>query len=298
MIKKRYLATFLIPLCLAAIIAALLTPTPEKAFFAKLDSFQKKNDVYSRIVYSVDGENSYNLEQYKVDGEYYAKYYPSQGIPIIVNTKGAQIKFGNDFIASSTTIEHSKDDKSLFWLDKISSKDIIKGSVQRDKTAEEGYVYDAKLNDDSQVRVTFYNSELKRIEYKNVGYSSQIVNVVPMLPKGEGVDIVVEIIESMPESKLSEEFVISDSAKVITLRELKENLSEEDYDEEDSSDAFAQFKRAIKGIQEVFEEEENVEEDVYEEDEGETSGTINPHEFGASDFHNDEHFRIIEQDNF
>ena len=286
---------------MAAIIAALLTPTPEKAFLAKLDSYQKKDNIYSRVVYSVVGENSYNLEQYKIDGEYYAKYYPLQGLPIIVNTKGKEIKFGNDFIASASAIERSMDDKSLFWLDKISSKDVMKGSVQRDKSVSEGYVYDAKLNDESQVRVTFYNSELRKIEYKNIDYSSQIVNVVPMMSKGEKADVVVEITELVPASVFYDNMgnavpVISEGAKVITLRELKEDLSQEDYDEEeDSQDAFAQFKRAIKGIQDVFEEDE--EEDVTEEEE-EISGTINPHEFGSFDFHDNEKFRIIDHHNF
>lgn len=290
MIKKRYIATFLIPLSLAAIAAAILTPTPERAFLSKLDNYQKAENVYSEVVYNVAGEKSVKVEQYKVDGEYYAKYYSFEKIPLVVNTKAENVLFGNDFLASSASKLRSQEENSLFWLDKITSDNIQKGSVKRDKTAKEGYIYTANLDSETPIRVTFFNGLLKKIEYFDVEYSSQIVNVFPDFGKGKRVNIVVEVSDYKTQASLTDDFIISERANVITLRELRETMSNDLEEDEEDENIFSQIKSAIEELQESFEDDE-----TYEE---ERSGTIKFRENGAFEFNEGEKFRIMQPEDF
>ena len=288
LIKKRYIATFLVPLSLAAIVAAILTPTPERALLSKLNNYQNQDNVYSEVLYKIDEEEPIKVQQYKFQGEYYAKYYPFSGVPLIVNTKDEKVLFGNDYLASSVSQEYSREENSLFWFDKITSKDIQKGSVKRDKDSKEGYVYTALLKDETPVKVTFFNGLLKKIEYYNIKYSTQIVNLISVGEDEKRSDVILEVVDYKTDVQPSEDFTISEKANIITLRELRETMSEEMEDEEEN--IFAQIKNAFTEFQESFNEDEG--------DDEANRGTINPIEFSESGFAQGEKFRIMEPEDF
>lgn len=214
--KKNLLLAIVIPAIASAVLAFLMTPSPEKALKSKLTRFEKLDNIY----YSYD-IGKHKFEQYKANGEYYAEYFHYE-TPIIINTKGNELKFGTSEGAVITTIDKSKSEKSLFWLDKIVANDIKKNSAKRVKS-KEGDVYSAELNDGTPVTITFFNGMLNKIEYKDVMYHDGIIKT--SFDETNYNDLTVTINHLKKEIELPYEMILDENVITISADEFESYIN-------------------------------------------------------------------------
>lgn len=233
--KKLWVAAIIGPLVLAALIAWIMTPSPERAFRTKLAKLGKMDKV--SWVLNVNGDK---YQQYKSGGVYYAEYFSGED-SLIINVDGDKLLFGTEDIAVSTTVQDSKLAKSTFWFDKTTPEDVSKGSVSRVKGAKED-VYTAVLNDGTPVTVTFYKGVVSKIEYDSASYSRGI------LSDGDkefgAVSVLVNNLEKDVEVPQS---LVLNNVKKITLEEFETYMEMSDEELVDENPDVLALKDAYMG---------------------------------------------------
>lgn len=256
--KKHLILTIIVPLILAAILARLMTPTPEKAFIQKLSRFEKLDNVYWRLEV---GPEKY--EQYKINGEYYARRNGSNEA-LKINTSGEELRFGTNDVIVYSKIEDSKASNSVFWLDKLSVKDIKKGSIVKDRQSGED-IYDAQLNDGTEIRVTFYKGLVSKIEYLDIPVNEKLFDLEN---KAFGLDtVLVEIKFLQQNAHKLEGAKLNPDARMLTLEEFSSYL---DTSDEMLTDDILDLKYAYKGIPRPESNDyEDADDDEYEYEEDE-----------------------------
>lgn len=261
--KKRYVLTFLIPLILAAVIAFMMTPDPQKSFMAKLTAFEKKDNIYYdvNIVFSEQGRStSQKIEQYKFAGNYYARYFQGNNRPIYVNIIGSEAKFGTSKISSSISVEQLNKEHIVFMLDKLSASNIKQSSIKRDKNADNDK-YFAQLNDGTNIEVTFTSGMLSRIEYKNIEYSPYILNI-----ETQTGDVVIDITGLRDVKEVDRKYILPAKTMNIRYEGLKSAILSNDFEYNGAEEIFAEFKRLFNVKDSGYQEEDYTEDDYAEED--------------------------------
>ncbi len=259
--KKRYILTFLIPIILAAVIALILTPSAQDNFIKNLSKFDKLQYVYYDVKIKTP-EATQKIEQYKAGEIYFAKYYISSEPLIVYDSKG-KLRFGvNDLVVSSSS-ELSKSAKSVFWLDKLALENIDKKSIQRMKDSVPN-VYSAKLNDGTEIEVTFDNSGLlSKILYKNISYLLQLLPLNPENTQAVG-DVEIIISNYNYDAQIDDSYKIPSEQNAVPYKEFVQAIQDDYLDYDVSEDVFMQVKSALGIGENSF---DNQEDEYSDEDE-------------------------------
>ncbi len=280
--KKRYILTFLIPVILAALIAYIMTPSPQKSFMTKLSSFEKKDNIYYEVEVSYPQEGrsaSQKIEQYKSGGKYYAKYYQNEFVPVIVNLSGSDVKFGTEDVSSSVSVQKLLEENNVFMMDKLSLAEVKKDSIRRDKEANADK-YFATLNNGTEVEVYFdKNGNLNKVEYKNILYTPSIMNM-----GSKSGDVSINIVGLRDVTEVARDFIVSAKTINVPLEELQSAIVNNNFEYDGGEEVFAKLKQVFNIKEEEFlpEDEFTEEENPAPEIEEPVEGAVN-HE--GEDFH-------------
>ena len=280
--KKLWVAAIIGPLVLAALIAWIMTPSPERAFRTKLAKLGKMDKVSWEL--SVNGDK---YQQYKSDGVYYAEYFSGER-SLFINVDGDRLLFGTEDIAVSTPVLDSKLAKSTFWFDKITPEDVSKGSVSRVKGAKED-VYTATLNDGTPITVTFYKGIVSKIEYDSATYSRGILSDNDK--EFGAVSVLVNNVEK--DVEVPESLVLRNVNK-ITLDEFETYMDMSDEELEDENPDLLALKDAYMGNFEDGSDDEfpeDTDEDDISDDDEDLSSDIDEEEKSTGG-----HFEFIPDD--
>ncbi len=241
--KKRYILTFLIPMILAALIALAMTPDVAKTLSSKLSKFDKSSCYYEvKISYTGDGaqKERQKISQYKDGDKYFAQYYINRDVPLLVNVSGNEVKFGTAHITSSVPVNKLKAQHNVFMMDKLTAEDINKDSVKRDRSTDEDK-YLAKLNDGTNIVVVFDNrGKLSRIEYKNLQFTTNLINSDKKLGS-----VTIEILNLDNAADLDKSFILPSNAIKVSYDEINKSIETDSFEYDGAEDAFADLKRVF-----------------------------------------------------
>ena len=281
MLKKSLIFAVLIPFILAAFLARMMTPSPQKAFMKKLANFEKSDNVFYNLTIGDD-----RFQQYKSNGEYYAKYFRGAKEPVIINTNGGELQFGTERVLVSSLKEDSKAEGSLFWLDKIPTKDVDVQSIVKNNSNDDDS-YDVKLNDGTDITVTFYKGVLSRIRYKNVSYFRGLVALdSDRLITG---DLLVRVDDFENNKTVPEEWVFFTGLKKISLTDFKAYIRMSDYEVKSDGQELLDLKYAYLG--KAIPQEEDYSDESYVEE-------YSDEEYSEESDSESGHFEYISDDEF
>ena len=285
--KKRYILTFLIPIVLAAIIAFVMTPSAKDNFIKNLTKFNNLSYVYYDVkINTPDGEQK--IQQYKVGGIYFAKYYIADEPLLVFDNKG-KLEFGVNSLAVSSSAEKSKAIKSVFWLDKLSVEEIDKNSITRINDTEVDK-FSARLNNGTEIEVTFNKGTLTKIVYKNIPYLLQLFPLNANNTQAVG-DVEIDISNFSYEGEVNLSYKFADDKITVPYKEFTQALEDDYLDYEGAEEGFAQIKRVLTlggdDFSDDMVEAENEEEVMNEEEPIPQEEQISQEENAEPDLHRD-----------
>lgn len=108
----------------------------------KLDKFEKIENLYyeSQFDFKLMGMQDVEMiiKQYKNGNNYNAKKIsPLSKTSVNLKVENGILSFEQSGVIVEGSVEESKADRSLFWLDKLSSKDILSDSIKKIKTPKD-----------------------------------------------------------------------------------------------------------------------------------------------------------------
>ena len=202
----------------------------------KLDKFEQIDKLYYQSQFSFKLADTQDVKiivkQYKRDNNYNAQaIFPQSDIVINLEKKGGILSFEQDEVLIRGSIGESKEDKSIFWLDKLTADDILPDSIKKIKTpadfeAGECDMYSAKLkatmtNVDICINKDNVPVYFKYYDYKNFTPLPFNINSKANLKKYNG-NIIIRISDIKFNSDYDSSFDMHDESKLKEIIEVKE----------------------------------------------------------------------------
>lgn len=261
--KKIILAIVAVFVCILVIINA--GSNPEKNLMDSLEAYNKANNCYYNVTMNFKfmdlNDMSQRIEEYKKDGNYYSKYYKYHTMPTLVNVAGDETKYSeNPYLAVSGSTQESKDEKGLFWLNKIKPEDILKNSVKKikkpDSVNAECKMYSAKYKNVTDLEICVNKENFPvYMKFKNLDYFTDLFDIVQLdsVTRGKG-EVVVELSDIRNNASVNPSFEIKPKGINMTVQELKASMQSQRSNFQKMNKSLGELKDMSKDLQKMYDD--------------------------------------------
>ena len=253
---------------------------PKGALLSKLEKFNQMDNLYYQAEYTYKfmeiQDETLILKQFKRGKNYNAKLInPLSRMESIIEVNGNSVKLleRGGYLVVDGNIDESKRDKSFFWYDKISPKQIKKDSIKKVKTPAnlsnlKCKMFSAKLaktNNNIDICINNQNIPVYMNYHDEKNFLPLLFDINPItsVTKNNS-DIIVKItdIKTNPTYDSSFDLKPAPYATTMTVSQMKRQIAEEKARYEELNKSMSDLKNVMKEINEFDKQIRNSNKDV------------------------------------